>query len=134
MQVDEDAEANNRVEAYTITEQAEGNSTTTQDFKTKSFRNTATMSTSAITALRPKLQALRIGKGQLIPVDDDDPNQGWAWDWPEEQDPPTSSEALHNDESEKGFWIQSSAPATTFPLGEIIQARHDQLHSRLFNS
>ncbi|KAJ9477619.1 Urease accessory protein UreF [Pseudozyma hubeiensis] len=92
------------------------------------------MSTSALTALRPKIQALRIGKGQLIPVDDDDPNQGWAWDWPEEQDRPTTSEDRDAEESEKGFWNQSSAPATTFPLGEIIQARHDQLHSRLFNS
>ena len=25
-------------------------------------------------------------------------------------------------------------PATTWPLGEIISARHDLLHSRIFNS
>jgi urease accessory protein len=25
-------------------------------------------------------------------------------------------------------------PATTWPLGEILSARHDLLHSRIFNS
>jgi len=37
-------------------------------------------------------------------------------------------EGLNNhDEDEDG-------PATTWPLGEILAARHDQLHSRIFNS
>lgn len=29
---------------------------------------------------------------------------------------------------------EESGPATTWPLGEILAARHDQLHSRIFNS
>lgn len=120
---------------------------------TKPFRTTKTMSTTshptvlARHALRPKVQALRVGKGTIIPVDDDDPTQGWAWDWPEEQDtllsppplPPTTHQLGQGEQEsqrdyEKGFWTTLAAPATTFPLGEIIQARHDQLHSRLFNS
>ncbi|KAK0525617.1 hypothetical protein OC834_005097 [Tilletia horrida] len=56
-----------------------------------------------------------------IPVRDDDASQGWAWDWADE-----------------GAWAEgpslSHAPTTTWPLGEIAQARHDQLQSRLFNS
>ncbi|KAK0546646.1 hypothetical protein OC846_001381 [Tilletia horrida] len=55
------------------------------------------------------------------PVVDDDEEQGWAWDWADE-----------------GAWSEheslASAPTTTWPLGEIAQARHDQLQSRLFNS
>ncbi|KAE8266216.1 hypothetical protein A4X09_0g6130 [Tilletia walkeri] len=55
------------------------------------------------------------------PVKDDDPDQGWAWDWPDE-----------------GAWgahvSLTNAPTTTWPLGELVQARHDQLQSRLFNS
>lgn len=27
-----------------------------------------------------------------------------------------------------------AGPATTWPLGEILAARHDQLHSKIFNS
>lgn len=98
------------------------------------FRNTATMSTTS--SVRPKVQPLRIGKGKLIPVDDDDPTQGWAWDWPEEQNVVLGATEVKKKEvdTERGFWTQPWAPATTFPLGEIIQARHDQLHSRLFNS
>lgn len=41
----------------------------------------------------------------------------WDWDWDDvDQDAPCSM------------------PCTAWPLGEIVQARHDQLHSRLFNS
>lgn len=40
------------------------------------------------------------------------------WDWPDDE--VTASDL--------------DCAATTWPLGEIIQARHDQLHSRLFNS
>ena len=29
---------------------------------------------------------------------------------------------------------QEQLPATTWPLGEILSARHDLLHSRIFNS
>lgn len=29
---------------------------------------------------------------------------------------------------------EEDGPATTWPLGEILSARHDQLHSRIFNS
>ena len=42
-------------------------------------------------------------------------DQVWDWDWAD-------------DESTLDM------PATTWPLGEIVLARHDQLHSRLFNS
>lgn len=50
-------------------------------------------------------------------VVDDDEEQGWAWDWEDEP-----------------FWKDESGPKTTWPLGELIQGRHDALHSRLFNS
>ena len=30
--------------------------------------------------------------------------------------------------------VEEGGPATTWPLGEILAARHDQLHSRIFNS
>lgn len=43
-------------------------------------------------------------------------DEAWDWDW---DDP---------DRAQRGF------PTTSWPLGEIVQARHDQLHSRLFNS
>jgi hypothetical protein len=95
----------------------------------KPFRNTGSMASPAAGAAPTKTGTLRVGKGVLIAVDDDDPHQGWAWDWPEDQDPSSSAH-----DPEHGFWTTPSAPATTFPLGEIIQARHDQLHSRLFNS
>ena len=116
------------VEAYTIDDRPAQPTTPT----TRRFRTTATMSTATTcrSSLRPPIQPVRIGKGQLIPVDDNDPNQGWAWDWPEEQDLDRTNQL----DSETGFWTQPWAPATTFPLGEIVQARHDQLHSRLFNS
>ena len=42
-------------------------------------------------------------------------DQVWDWDWAD-------------DESTLDM------PATTWPLGEIVLARHDQLHSHLFNS
>ncbi|CBQ70517.1 conserved hypothetical protein [Sporisorium reilianum SRZ2] len=121
MQVDEEVFSAYEIREPTPTVSASGNG--------RPFRTTPTMTTGS-TPLRPKVQALRIGKGKLIPVDDDDPTQGWAWDWPEEQDLGASEAG----DGEKGFWTQASAPATTFPLGEIVQARHDQLHSRLFNS
>lgn len=41
----------------------------------------------------------------------------WDWDWDDV-------------DADAGYTI----PATAYPLGEIVQARHDQLHSRLFNS
>ncbi|PKI85543.1 hypothetical protein MVES1_000103 [Malassezia vespertilionis] len=44
--------------------------------------------------------------------------QTWDWDWPEED---ATFDTVHY-------------PFTSWPLGEVIQARHDQLHSRLFNS
>lgn len=132
MQVDEE-QPTGEVEPYDIAEGPDSTAKAEPTTRTgKPFRNTATMSGSVAT-LRPKIQALRIGKGQLIPVDDDDSAQGWAWDWPEEQDV-FNENPQAGDHSGKGFWTHASAPATTFPLGEIIQARHDQLHSRLFNS
>jgi urease accessory protein len=30
--------------------------------------------------------------------------------------------------------VDEQLPATTWPLGEIVAARHDLLHSRIFNS
>jgi urease accessory protein len=30
--------------------------------------------------------------------------------------------------------VDEQLPATTWPLGEILAARHDLLHSRIFNS
>lgn len=125
MEVDDDPPAYTIDESFTAAKgkaPAEG----------KPFRTTPSMSTST-TVLRPKVQALRIGKGKLIPVDDQDESQGWAWDWPEDQDPFHDATEGKGD-SERGFWSAFSAPATTYPLGEIVQARHDQLHSRLFNS
>ena len=66
-------------------------------------------------------QALRTSEAETSPVprpSSDPPRQSvWDWDWddPARQTP-------------------TCTPSTTWPLGEIIQARHDQLHSRLFNS
>lgn len=131
------------VEAYTINDQhVEATTKPSTEHPTslpvpaptlKPFRTTSTMSSVSydLTTSRSKGQSLRTGKGRIIPVDDDDTTQGWAWDWPEEQHLLTEREGK---DSETGFWTSASAPATTFPLGEIIQARHDQLHSRLFNS
>lgn len=144
MQIDHDdnkqtgKEVPTQIEPYSIGEQSSSavGSTTTplkQSSKGKAFRTTPTMQSSTST-LRPKIQAIRVGKGQLIPVDDDDSTQGWAWDWPEDQDVFSTLNQKQPSNSEKGFWTHPSAPATTFPLGEIVQARHDQLHSRLFNS
>ncbi|KAF6767349.1 Urease accessory protein UreF [Kalmanozyma brasiliensis GHG001] len=125
------------IEPYSIGEASSSpictTATTLSRTKGKPFRTTPTMQSST-SALRPRIQAIRARKGQLIPVDDDDPNQGWAWDWPEEQDVLSTHIHKKASDSEKGFWTHPSAPATTFPLGEIVQARHDQLHSRLFNS
>lgn len=39
-------------------------------------------------------------------------------------------EVEHSDEDDE----DEQGPATTWPLGEILAARHDQLHSRIFNS
>jgi len=45
--------------------------------------------------------------------------------------------AMHIKESE-GFWGWTKeaelGPATTWPLGEVLMARHDMQHSRIFNS
>ncbi|PWN42005.1 hypothetical protein IE81DRAFT_324005 [Ceraceosorus guamensis] len=63
-------------------------------------------------------------------VRDDDLSQGWAWDWEEEG-------AWHIQEDEGSHdagQTRASAPAVTWPLGEILQGRHDVLHSRMFNS
>lgn len=43
------------------------------------------------------------------------------------------------EEAEGAAWWEreeevDEGPATTWPLGEILQARHDQLHSKIFNS
>ena len=40
-------------------------------------------------------------------------------------------------EDGKEWWEreeEDDGPATTWPLGEILAARHDQLHSKIFNS
>lgn len=40
-----------------------------------------------------------------------------------------------NGEEEVDVWAASeNGPANTWPLGEIVAARHDLLHSRIFNS
>lgn len=38
------------------------------------------------------------------------------------------------DDDEKAFERSTHMPTSTWPLGEITAARHDQLHSRMFNS
>lgn len=40
----------------------------------------------------------------------------------------------HDNHEEEEEDEDESGPATTWPLGEILAARHDQLHSRIFNS
>lgn len=52
------------------------------------------------------------------------PATAFQWDWPEEG-------SWHDDERAR---TNAISPANTWPLGEIVQARHDSLHSRLFNS
>lgn len=37
-------------------------------------------------------------------------------------------------EDKDGFDRTTHGPANTWPLGEILAARHDQQHSRIFNS
>lgn len=41
-------------------------------------------------------------------------------------------------QKEEGFWDWTKeaelGPATTWPLGELLMARHDMQHSRIFNS
>ncbi|WFD32532.1 hypothetical protein MSPP1_003580 [Malassezia sp. CBS 17886] len=51
------------------------------------------------------------GAGDMSHVNDSGP--AWDWDWPDED---------------------LVGPVTTWPLGDVVQGRHDQLHSRLFNS
>lgn len=38
------------------------------------------------------------------------------------------------DEDKHGFDRITHGPANTWPLGDILAARHDQQHSRIFNS
>lgn len=64
-------------------------------------------------------------------VDDDDPTQGWAWDWKDEGIWPADEGGSGRDVRDAP---RASAPAVTWPLGEILQGRHDVLHSRMFNS
>ncbi|CAO1632842.1 unnamed protein product [Sympodiomycopsis kandeliae] len=52
-------------------------------------------------------------------------DKAFEWNWPKE--------ASWSADEEQHSW-NLIAPANTWPLGEIIQARHDSLHSRLFNS
>ncbi|KAN0060678.1 hypothetical protein ACQY0O_007336 [Thecaphora frezii] len=89
----------------------------------------------------PSVAELRSDKHLLVRVDDADEDQGWAWDWPEDGiddyrhlASPYARAAVCDMPASGAFWNAPSAPATTYPLGEIVQARHDQLHSRLFNS
>lgn len=49
-------------------------------------------------------------------------NTDFDWTWPDEE--------ISNDDRSH---VQTH-PKTTWPLGDLLQARHDQLHSRLFNS
>ncbi|CEH17199.1 Urease accessory protein UreF [Ceraceosorus bombacis] len=63
-------------------------------------------------------------------VRDDDLSQGWAWDWEEEGAWHIQEDEGSHDAGQTG----ASAPAVTWPLGEILQGRHDVLHSRMFNS
>lgn len=66
-------------------------------------------------ASRPQFESVSPVKGGAEPTE-------WEWTWPDD-----------------GAWAQDAAqvvpaPTMTWPLGDLIQARHDQLHSRLFNS
>lgn len=127
------AEEMDLVEAYTIDETAATTNLVNLDNEKEKakFRKTSTITST--TQTKTKVASLRTGKGVLIPVDDQNSNQGWAWDWEEDPDPLFGS-VERGKGSERGFWTQINAPATTYPLGEIVQARHDGLHSRLFNS
>lgn len=62
--------------------------------------------------------AVAVKDGGSSNIAQKDPSE-WEWTWPED-----------------GAWDRSAelAPRTTWPLGDLLQARHDQLHSRLFNS
>lgn len=40
-------------------------------------------------------------------------------------------QAKESDEGEDG---DEGGPASVWPLGEILQARHDVMHSRMFNT
>ncbi|VDC06303.1 unnamed protein product [Peniophora sp. CBMAI 1063] len=42
--------------------------------------------------------------------------------------------AYQEEEDDAAFAHAAAMPANTWPLGELIQGRHDQLHSRIFNS
>jgi urease accessory protein len=53
-------------------------------------------------------------------IDDEDEEGGWKWTWPQD-----GSGVIAEDQH---------TPRMTWPLGDLVQARHDQLHSRLFNS
>lgn len=59
------------------------------------------------------------------------------WNWSEDEDD-DKRDRMHYEQSsapvKKGKVPYRSSPVTTWPLGEILQARHDCLHSRLFNS
>lgn len=52
--------------------------------------------------------------------EEEEEEDGWNWTWSEE----TLTENINNHHT----------PKMTWPLGDLVQARHDQLHSRLFNS
>ena len=48
------------------------------------------------------------------------------------------SKGTHEAKRSDGFWAWTAeaemGPATTWPLGEVLMARHDMQHSRIFNS
>ncbi|UZJ53970.1 hypothetical protein CBS101457_003290 [Exobasidium rhododendri] len=54
---------------------------------------------------------------------DEDEEGGWKWTWEE-------NSCVTDDQQQNS----THTPRMTWPLGDLIQARHDQLHSRLFNS
>jgi urease accessory protein len=59
---------------------------------------------------------------QTLKAGDDgegDEENGWTWTWPEDIESTP---------------VNGHTPKMTWPLGDLVQARHDQLHSRLFNS
>lgn len=60
----------------------------------------------------------KIAEQQVRDKGEEDEDGGWTWTW--EEDIPVQK-AIHT-------------PRMTWPLGDLVQARHDQLHSRLFNS
>lgn len=55
-------------------------------------------------------------------VNEDEEQDGWNWTWSEDINHNVSVNNNHH------------TPKMTWPLGDLVQARHDQLHSRLFNS